>query len=151
MLQQVLLPYVLALIINEKNEVLLEHRKNTEWFPDYYGLVGGKIDAMESAKAALVREMSEEIGIIVASEDVEFAHVIHFLGVDNKPCVAFFYTVRAWQGDIYNLEKDKHDYLLWFPLDKLPDKMIPRHKKALQFIAKGISYSEDNWCKEESL
>ena len=146
MLQQILLPYVLALIINEKNEVLLEYRKNTEWFSDQYGLAGGKIDGTESATQALVRELLEELGITVAPKDVEFAHVMHFMGED-APCVAFFYTIRTWQGDINNLEKNKHDHLSWFPLDKLPEKIIPRHKKALELIAKGVLYSEDNWQK----
>jgi len=144
MLQQILLPYVLALIMNEKNEVLFEYRKNAEWFANQYGLVGGKVDALESAKFALVREILEELGITVNPNDIEFVHVMHFMG-EAAPCVAFFYTVRTWYGDINNLEKDKHDHLTWFPLNTLPEKIIPRHKKALQLIAKGIFYSEDNW------
>lgn len=147
MLQQILLPYVLAIILNEKNEVLLGYRKDTEWFADQYGLVGGKIDGTESATEAMVREISEEAGITVAPEDVKFAHIIHFLGEEGAPCVAFFFTIRTWQGDIHNAEKTKHDHLKWFALDKLPEKMIPRHKKAVELSTKGIFYSEDNWQK----
>lgn len=144
MTQQVLLPYVLALVMNERNELLLEYRTNTEWFANQYGLVGGKIDGNESGLYALSRELSEEIGVSVNENDIEFAHVMHFMGED-VPCVAFFYIVRTWHGTISNAEQDKHGHLQWFSVDKIPENMIPRHKKAVELIARGIRYSEDNW------
>lgn len=144
MVQQVLLPYILAIILNDNNEVLLGYRKNTEWFPNQYGLVGGKIDEKESATEAMLREIYEETGVKVADKDIKFSHIMHFMG-ETRPCAAFFFTIKTWQGEIHNAEKTKHDHLKWFPLDKLPENMIPRHKKALERIAKGIYYSEDNW------
>lgn len=145
MVQQVLLPYILAVILNDNNEVLLGYRKNTEWFPNTYGLIGGKIDEKESAIEAMIREIYEETGVKVADKDVKFSHVMDFLGEEGAPCVAFFFTIKTWNGDIHNAEKAKHDHIKWFPLDKLPDNMIPRHKKAVGLINKGIVYSEDNW------
>lgn len=147
MVQQVLLPYILAVILNDNNEVLLGYRKNTEWFPNTYGLIGGKIDDKESATQAMIREINEEIGVKVIDKDLNFSHGMHFLGDEGAPCVAFFFTIKNWQGDIHNAEKDKHDHLKWFSLDKLPDNIIPRHKKALNLINKGIAYSEDSWEK----
>ncbi len=148
MTSQVLLPYVLALIINTENQVLLEYRTNTQWFAHYYGLVGGSIGEHESAMQALAREVYEEIGITFNSQDAQFVHVMHFMG-ETRPCVAFFYIIRTWQGDIINKEKNKHDHLAWFSLDNLPDQLIPRHRKALELIAQKISYSEDNWSTEK--
>ncbi len=145
MLLQMLFPYVLAIIVNNNNEVLLGHRINTEWFSNYYGLLGGKIEQDESATQALARELFEEIGITIAEQDAQFAHVMHFYGVDQTPCIALFFVIRSWQGEIQNKEPHKNAALEWFPLDKLPDNMIPRHAKALELISKSILYSEDNW------
>ncbi len=145
-MQQVLLPYILAVILNDNKEVLLEYRKNTEWFPNQYGLIGGKIDDKEYATEAMIREIYEEIGVRVNDTDVKFSHVMHFMG-ETRPCLAFFFTIKMWQGEIYNAEKIKHDHLKWFPLDKLPENMIPRHKKRLGLLSKDIAYSEDSWDK----
>jgi len=123
----------------------LGYRINTPWFAGHYGLIGGSVEEKKSGTEALMREIQEETGITVNSKDVEFAHVIDFLGVDDAPCVAFFYFVKTWQGDVNNSEKNKHDHLKWFPIDKLPENMIPRHKKAIELNAKRIFYSEDNW------
>lgn len=143
---QTVIPYVLALIFNSNNEILLQHRTHTAWFSGYYGLVGGKVEEHESARQALARELSEEIGITVDPESLECAHVMHFMG-ETRPCVAFFFVVHSWQGTISNQEKDKHDRLTWFRLDNLPNPLIPRHAKALEQIGKKVLYSEDNWPK----
>ena len=139
------LPYVLALIINNNNEVLLGHRINTEWFPENYGLIGGKIEDNESATEALAREIFEETGLVIAKDDAHFAHIMHFKGVDNNPCIALFFVVQTWHGTLHNKEPDKNEKIEWFPLDKLPKNIIPRHAKAIELISKSILYSEDNW------
>lgn len=142
---KMLLSYALAIIINDNNEVLLGRRANTEWFADYYGLLGGKIEHNESATHALVRELYEELGVTVDPQNVQSVHVMHFYGVDTMPCIALFFVVRTWQGEIQNKEPHKNVTLEWFPLDNLPTTMIPRHAKALQLLSQGIFYSEDNW------
>jgi 8-oxo-dGTP diphosphatase len=143
-MSQILLPYVLAVIINNNNEVLLAQRKNSDWFNNYYGLIGGKIEQQESAKQALAREVTEEIGITFDFDKAEFAHVMHFMG-ETEPCIALFFVISSWHGELTNRELDKHDHISWFAVDKLPENLIPRHRKALELISKKIVYSEANW------
>lgn len=140
-MSELLLPYVLALVINEKKQVLLSYRSLTQWFDNHYGLIGGKIEEKEFAKGALSRELFEEIGITVQSRDMDFVHVMHFMG-ETRACVAFFFLVRTWQGTIVNKEIKKCDHIKWFDLDQLPENMIPRHRIALNNIQKRIVYSE---------
>lgn len=136
--------YVLALVFNNKNELLLIHRKNTKWFSNCYGLVGGKVEENESVAKALKREVFEEIGINFSSEGTEFAHIMHFNGT-NTACIAFFFIIRSWEGKMLNKETAKHSSLDWFSVNGLPDAIIPRHLKAIENIKKGSRYSEDNW------
>ena len=63
---------------------------------------GGKIEAGESAKSALVREIKEELGLIIQPEDLQAAT---FATSENAPgpakpgIVILLYTCRFWQGD----------------------------------------------------
>lgn len=50
-------------VINENGQVLLEKRANTELTPGKIDLVSGHLDDEEVSKQAIVRELSEEIGI----------------------------------------------------------------------------------------
>lgn len=143
-MDEFLLPYVLGIVINSKNQVLLIYRSATEFFSNHYALVGGKIDTGEPAKHAIIRELFEEINIAIDPQDAEFVHVMHFMG-ETRPCVSFFYAIRNWSGEIVNKEPDKHDHVKWFDLEKLPDDLIPRHRKALAHISKKIYYSEEDW------
>jgi 8-oxo-dGTP diphosphatase len=144
MTPQTLLPYALAIIINNQDQVLLQYRKHAEFFSDHYGLVGGKIEQKESVTQALARELFEEVAITFAPDDAVFVHVMDFMG-QTRPCVTFFFIIRTWQGTVSNKEQDKYEHLRWFSFDKLPDNLIPRHRKGLELILKKISYSEDNW------
>lgn len=143
-MQNCLLPYVLAIITNDQKQVLLSYRIATQWFNNHYSLIGGAIEKKESAKQALIRELSEELEISAAYENIEFVHVMHFMG-KTRPCVGFFYRISTWQGTITNKEPEKCGNLQWFSFDQLPDNIIPRHKKALLYFLNGISYSEDDW------
>lgn len=140
---QTLLPYVLALIINSDQEILLGLRKKCDFFADYYGLPGGKIQDQETPRQALVRELFEELGIVCEPEtDLEFAHVMPFMG-QTRPCVIFVFKIVHWQGKLYNKEPNKCKHLAWYSINALPAALIPRHQKALEHIFKKVTYSED--------
>jgi mutator protein MutT len=141
---QVVHPYALAIVLNEKNQVLLIYRSNTQWLNNHYGLIGGSIEENEPASKTVMRELFEEANITTTAQDLEFAHVIHFNGA-TKPCVSFVFLVHKWHGEIMNKEPHKHDHLMWFQVDKLPDNLVPRHRKILELYHKNIFYSEDSW------
>ena len=51
-----------AIIRNDENQILLLENK------DYWDIPGGRMDQGEDIEAALLRELNEEIGLIVLSE-----------------------------------------------------------------------------------
>jgi hypothetical protein len=69
---------------------------------------------------------------------------MHFMG-ESQPCVAFFFSITQWSGHITNKEPHKHTALIWCNLTQLPEKLIPRHRKALELSQHNTTYSEDNW------
>ena len=59
-----------AIIFNSRNELLLAKRKNCLG-DGLYSLVGGHLKKGESIEECIIRELFEEIGIIVDINDVE--------------------------------------------------------------------------------
>ncbi|PRX11911.1 UNVERIFIED_ORG: 8-oxo-dGTP diphosphatase [Martelella mediterranea] len=57
-----------ALIINEKGEMLTVRKRGTEAFMQ----PGGKIDAGETPLEALIRELNEELALIFSADDFHY-------------------------------------------------------------------------------
>lgn len=66
------IPVVGIVIINSKNEVLLQKRsRNKRVNPSKWGICGGKIDYGETTIQAAIRETLEEIGVFLLIKELE--------------------------------------------------------------------------------
>jgi 8-oxo-dGTP diphosphatase len=54
---------VAALITNQRDEVLVTQRRADQDLPGFWEFPGGKVEPGEAPKAALVRELMEELGV----------------------------------------------------------------------------------------
>jgi 8-oxo-dGTP diphosphatase len=131
------------LLLNDNGEVLFGKRQNTGFEDAAWHVPSGHLEAGESVVRALVREAKEEIGVVIAEEDVEFAHVMHNSSSGGR--VAFFFTVNTWSGVPENREPDKCSELRWFPLDALPEQLVDYCRVALAHIAVGRAFSVYGW------
>lgn len=127
------------LLVNDEGQVLFGRRQNTGFEDGAYHLPSGHLEAGESVIEALIREAKEEVGVTIAAEAVEFAHVMHNASSGGR--IAFFFTVRQWQGAPANREPDKCSELRWFPLDALPGQMIGYCRAAFAQIAACAPFS----------
>ena len=130
--------YATILLMNEKSEVLLLHRKGTAFGDGLYSLPGGKIEDGETALEAAVREAKEEVGIDVT--DLDFIHVVDRRGADEEFFI-FTFKVKAFQGEPKNCETHKCDYMSWVALTELPDNIIPGHRQAIILSQQNNGYS----------
>ena len=69
---------VAVAVIHYKNQYLLGFRDATQHQGNRYEFVGGKIEANESAAQALIREVAEETGILLDSNQVTSISVTPF-------------------------------------------------------------------------
>ncbi|WP_280351487.1 NUDIX hydrolase [Nocardia abscessus] len=131
------------LLLRRGNEVLFGQRQNTGFEDGAWHLPSGHLEADESVIDALIREAEEEIGVVIAPADVVFSHIMHNASSGGR--MAFFFTVRTWQGEPTNMEPDKCGGLDWFAPDALPDHMIGYCREAMQHISNSKPFSIYGW------
>ena len=62
---------VAIFIINSKGETLLQKRsKNKRYNPDMWAICAGHVDAYESLEDAAIREVKEEIGLVIPKDEL---------------------------------------------------------------------------------
>ncbi len=132
------------LILTKEKNVLLLKRANTGFMDGYYGLPSGHLDGNETAREGGAREIKEEIGINIDPLDLKVIHVIH-RKAEKDERIDFFMKTEKYTGEIKNCEPEKCDDLKWFPLDSLPENIIPYIKEALNNYKSGEFYSEFGW------
>ncbi len=116
--KKVLLCACSVVIVNDKDEVLLEKRSDNH----LWGLPGGLMELDESIENCAIREVKEETNL-----DIELTR---FLGVFNNPMmrwrekdearvIAFAFVGKVVGG---NLQVNDHESqeMRYFPKDKLP-------------------------------
>lgn len=88
---------VAAALTNDKGEILLQKRPMGAQMAGLWEFPGGKVDIGESPEAALVRELAEELGIIVAAQDlVPETFASEPLG--DRNLLLLLYRCTTWLG-----------------------------------------------------
>ena len=122
-------------------EVLLQLRRGTGYMDEHWAAAAaGHVEAGESVFAAAVRESAEELGI-----EIDPAHLVplcamHRTAEPHGPVderVDFFLECRRWLGAPQTVEADKCADMRWFPLDALPEPVVPHELQVLRALAAG--------------
>jgi 8-oxo-dGTP diphosphatase len=108
-------------LIDEDGRVLLTRRPEGKAMAGLWEFPGGKVDEDETPEAALIRELREELGIVVlarclapltfASHAYETFHLLMPL-----------YVCRRWEGEIEPLEGQE---IAWVRSQKLQSYEMP--------------------------
>ena len=113
----------------EEKVLLLRRKKNPE--AGLWSIPGGMVEYNEKVKDALTREIKEEL-------DVEIKVKTLLCVIDNLIDDSWFHTVSLSyivdivQGNVRNVEKDKHSDIEWFDLKLLPCDLTVATKATLQ-------------------
>lgn len=107
-----------VVIVNSKNEVLLQKRSNQKRVnPGIWGVCGGKIDYGETTLDAGVRETFEEIGVKLNKENLKI--------LNNQPIpeekfyCTNYYTRQDVDIDKCVLQKEEVEDVKYFKIDEL--------------------------------
>jgi 8-oxo-dGTP diphosphatase len=85
-------------LVDGNGHVLVQLRPDNARMPGLWEFPGGKVESGESTARALVRELSEELGIEVCETDLApltFSSTF----VEDSALVILLYTASAWVGE----------------------------------------------------
>lgn len=130
-----------ALIVNEKNQILMLQRKNTWYFDWWWMLPAGHIEDGELATESIRHECLEELGITIKVSAQDHIHTLHKITADRQYFdICFRITKRIWI--ITNQEPEKCSALERFDIDKLPSYITHEAKRFIQAWKDGENFSE---------
>jgi 8-oxo-dGTP diphosphatase len=106
---------IVAALLRERNRVLLCHRSvERRWYPDVWDLAGGHVEPGEVPGKALVRELREELGIVIDQPSYPPMKLVQTTEFDMR-----IWLVEAWAGAPTNTAPHEHDAIGWFGLSGL--------------------------------
>ncbi len=122
-------------------QVLLQLRRGTGYRDGHWACAAaGHVEAGESASAGAAREAAEELGVVIAPDDLVPLTALHRTQGNGDPIderVDFFFTCRRWSGEPRRMEQAKSADLAWFALDALPDPVVPHERYVLDGLRAG--------------
>ncbi len=122
-------------------EVLLQLRRGTPFMDGWWACgAAGHVEAGESFPQAGVREAREELGVTLHAADLHHVATVHRTCALPDPVeqrVDVFVTTSSWEGEPHVAEAHRAAELRWWPLDALPDGVVPHERRALDALREG--------------
>lgn len=128
-----------VIVINEKNEILLEKRRDN----GCWGYAGGSVELNEIVEETAKRELFEETGL--AANKLELYGVFSgpelyyiYPNGDEVSNIDIVYICRDYDGEL-KCEEDEVSELRFFPLDKIPENISPPNRAVIEkFISENL-------------
>lgn len=118
----------LTVIFNNNHKILLLKRsENTNWCPNCWALVGGKIEKNESPEEGLLREVKEETQIKLVKyklkKIIKFDNVLEYLYISKV------------DNDLVELNGEHSDYK-WYSIDEIKtlDNIVPELINYIKYV-----------------
>lgn len=134
-------------IVHDNGRLLLIRRAGSGYHDGELSLPAGHVDGREDVRAALVRELAEELTITVNPDDCRLSLTAHRATehIDDDEYVDFFFTVDRWTGTPAIGEPTKCTELVWTDPRQLPLDVIDYIKTVIQACSQGESLVLVGW------
>jgi 8-oxo-dGTP diphosphatase len=90
------IPTGVHVLLEREGRVLLMRRAGTGFFDGLFSLPGGHVEEGESVVATAVREMAEELGVVLDPDSVAVLGVVHRRSDTNR--IDFFVRALSWRA-----------------------------------------------------
>lgn len=132
-------------ILERGDQILLCLRDGTGYRDGWYCLPSGHLEAGETVIDCAIREVREEVGVVIAPADLRPATVVHHLSPEGRPRVGFFFNASRWEGSVVNAEPHKCGGLAWVSADALPDNTVPYTAAGISAYLRGAGIDVHGW------
>jgi 8-oxo-dGTP pyrophosphatase MutT (NUDIX family) len=138
--ERTLLVAAAYVVLRRDDQVLLQLRQGTGYMDGRWALLAGHVDRDEGVEHAAVREAEEEGGVVIDPADLVPLTTLHRVEVGGPQVeqrADFFFACDRWSGEPFAQEPDKCAEMRWFPLDALPDAVVPHERLVLDGLRDG--------------
>lgn len=105
-----------VVIINDKNEILLQKRSKTKRVnPSKWGICGGKADLGETTKETGIRETFEEIGVMLNRDELKFLS----MAIEKKIHFTVYYVRKNVDINDCKLQQEEVEEVKYFKIEEL--------------------------------
>ncbi|MFH1284608.1 MAG: NUDIX domain-containing protein [Candidatus Peregrinibacteria bacterium] len=112
-----------SVILIDKDNILLGLRKGSHG-GGTWGMPGGHIEWGESFHDCAIREIKEELGVLISCSPKPFHVTNDYFKKEDKQYITVFIVAQIKKGMIENREPNKCLEWKWFNYAKLPKKLF---------------------------
>jgi len=102
--------YVSSCLLKKSNKLLITSRPKGKFLSGFWEIPGGKLFHYESFEDCAVRELHEEIGVIINKKDLKNIDLITHR-YKNNIIIMMIYLVECWTGKIKLKEKQQLSWI----------------------------------------
>ena len=128
-----------AILIRPDGSVLLAQRPEGKVYAGYWEFPGGKVEPGESLRAALDRELVEELGV---RPERAYPWVTQTFAYPHATVRLHFFRVTAWQGDPHGRENQRFAWSM--PGRYGLEPMLPANTPLLDALSMPFEYGISN-------
>lgn len=127
-----------ALIYRSDGQLLTIKRDGNPYLRDFWSVPAGHVEPGETATDACVREVHEEVGLLLSPYDLKFVLVQQKSGSDGEERVDFFFATHCTRSaTVRRASTHEVAAVRWSPPDLLPQPFAPYVAEALLRIKEG--------------
>lgn len=133
-------------LLHPSGQVLMQHRPRNKAHGGLWEFPGGKVEPHETCESAIVREIDEELGVVIEAADLFPVSFATEALVDNgQSILLLLYGTRNWQGVAQAMEAGSEvrwtgpDELLQLPMPPLDVPLARAVIPLLEGLAKATT------------
>lgn len=115
-------PLAVHVFLVQQGKILLMRRAGSGYADGQLGLPAGHVDLGETPTACAIREVAEELGIVLDPNGLRPGGTM--FRNSQEPRVDIFFTTRSWDGTPEIREPHKCTELVWADPESLPDDTL---------------------------
>lgn len=120
-------------ILRDRKLLLYKRLKAPE--AGFWSIVGGKVDHMEPAANAAIREAEEESGLSIGHIDYLCAIEV-LVEADRQHWISLIYVTKDFSGEASLVEPDKLSDFGWFGRNELPQPLSAFAEATIAHLSK---------------
>ena len=115
-----------------ESHILLLKRLEDKSYPKHWGIPTGKVDSNEDILSAMIRELFEETGILLSSQNLSFIRDYHVINEDMSFIYSVFHSTFNSIPQIKICHAEHSDFG-WYKIDEIRElKLVPDLNECLE-------------------